>query len=415
MSIVHSPFSRVLPFLLFFGLLTGIFAAISPWVGDDIEYAYVASASSPNMTDEPIKDLGDVVRSQVNHYQGVNGRTVAHFFVQSFCALWGHAAFAVSAGLAAMLFLYLVMLVGRVDFRKPSQCFLALLLALTPFYLYYTPCCQIGYVWTASLTLVAFRLMESPPSQRRWGILLLLLGLVAGWGQEAINFGVCGAWILMALFGRVRKPNALLLLLGFAAGCLLIGLSPGAWHRAAELHVSLPQSLQTAALRLRTFYALLALILYLRVRCRATLPAMFRAEPVLFMALLLSLAFNLYIGVMGARQLFGVELFSMLLVLRLLKRYDVSIPQLSAAVGLLTFALTFMLLRRGDHILQTRRAYDRTMQLARTAPDGAIVLHRFPRGDALWPGRQFLDTMEKQVRTETGNTIHIIPAEEYRK
>ncbi|MBR1593173.1 MAG: hypothetical protein IJ659_00170 [Alloprevotella sp.] len=399
-----------LPFLLFFGLLTGVFAAISPWVGDDIEYAYVASASSPNMTDEPIQDIGDVVRSQINHYQGVNGRTVAHFFVQSFCGLWGQAAFAVCAGLMAALLLFLLMKVGRVNLRDPSQCFLTLLLALSPFYLYYTPCCQIGYVWTACLTLLAHHLMESPPGQLRWGFLLLLFGLVAGWGQEAFNFGLCGAWLLMALTGRVRRVNALLLLLGFTGGCVLIGLSPGAWQRASEVTTSLSGSLQLLAVRLRTFYVLAAFMLYLWVRRQASPWQMLRSEPVLFTALLLCFAFNLFIGVIGARQLFGIELFSMLLLLRLMAHFEVPAARLSTVIGLLTFALTFMLLRRGDYLLQTRQAYDRTMELALSAPDGATVLHRYSGGDALWPGPQFLETMEKKVRTQTGRNVHIVPA-----
>lgn len=412
---IKSYYTPAVVYLVFFGLLTALFAALSPWVGDDIEYAYVASASSPNMTAEPVRDIADVVRSQVNHYQGVNGRTVAHVLVQCFCALWGHAAFAVAAGLMAAMFLFLIMRAGRIERGNASQGFVAMLLALSPFYLYYTPCCQIGYIWTGCLTLAFLLLMERPPADRRWGIVLLLFGIVAGWGQEAFNFGLCGAFVTWALLGRVRGINAWMLLLGFTAGCVLIGLSPGAWARAGAQDVPLAESLVMMATRLRTFYLLAAFALYLWATHKVSPWAAMRAEPVLSMALMLSFAFNLAIGVTGARQLFGIELFSMLLLLRWLNVFDVRISRISAVVGLLTFGLTFQLLRRGDYLWQTRRAYDRTMELALKAPDGATVLHRFAGGDDLWPGRQFLDTMEKKVLTQTGRTIHIIPAEEWKE
>ena len=372
---------------LLYGLLIATFSAISPWVGDDIEYAFVASPTETNPTMERVESLSDIVRSQVNHYQSTNGRTVAHVLVQGFCGLWGQAAFSIANGIVAVVFLFLLMFVGNASIRSPQQCFVALLLAVSPFYLYYTPCCQIGFVWMACLAMLALWFFENPPAHMKWAILLLLLGIVAGWGQEALTFGTIG--------------------------CALIALSPGAWARAADVDVAAKDSLLMLFTRLRTFYVLLLFVLYLAVRRIAMPWRVFAEEPLLFFALLCAFAFNIFIGVVGSRQLFGIEVFSMLLVLRMLNRYSLPPGHISAVVGVLTFAATFMLLRRGDYLIQTRRAYDRTMELAERAPDGAVVLHRYVGGDALWPGDQFLGTMEKKIRSEQGKDVHLVPAEEW--
>ena len=398
---------------LLYGLLIATFSAISPWVGDDIEYAFVASPTETNPTMERVESLSDIVRSQVNHYQSTNGRTVAHVLVQGFCGLWGQAAFSVANGIVAVVFLFLLMFVGNASIRSPQQCFVALLLAVSPFYLYYTPCCQIGFVWMACLAMLALWFFENPPAHMKWAILLLLLGIVAGWGQEALTFGLCGGIWLQAVRGRVRTLGAWMLLVGFTIGCALIALSPGAWARAADVDVAAKDSLLMLFTRLRTFYVLLLFVLYLAVRRIAMPWRVFAEEPLLFFALLCAFAFNIFIGVVGSRQLFGIEVFSMLLVLRMLNRYSLPSGHISAVVGVLTFAATFMLLRRGDYLIQTRRAYDRTMELAERAPDGAVVLHRYVGGDALWPGDQFLGTMEKKIRSEMGKDVHLVPAESY--
>lgn len=400
---------------LIYGLLIGTFSAISPWVGDDIEYAFVASPTETNPTMERVESVSDIIRSQINHYQSTNGRTVAHVIVQGFCGLWGQTAFSIANGIVAVCFLFLLMFVGNAKLSSPQQCFVTLLLALSPFYLYYTPCCQVGFIWMSCLAMLALWLFENPAKHSKWAILLFLFGVIAGWGQEALTFGLCGGMWLRAVRGKVRTPGSWVLLVGFTAGCLLIVLSPGAWARAASVDVTTESSILMLFSRLRTFYILLLLVFYLAVRRIASPRQLFADESLLFFALFCAFAFNMFIGVIGARQLFGIEVFSMLLVLRLLNRYAIPSGHVSAVVGVLTFAATFMLLRRGDYLVQTRRSYDRTMELAERAPDGAVVLHRYVGGDAIWPGEQFLGTMEKKIRSEMGKDVHLVAAEEYKK
>ena len=42
---------------LLYGLLIATFSAISPWVGDDIEYAFVASPTETNPTMERVETV----------------------------------------------------------------------------------------------------------------------------------------------------------------------------------------------------------------------------------------------------------------------------------------------------------------------------------------------------------------------
>ncbi|MBR1713048.1 MAG: hypothetical protein IJ722_06565 [Alloprevotella sp.] len=400
---------------ILFALTVGLFTWTAPWVGDDIEYAYIASPDQLDMSDAPVSSVADVLISQRRHYFNVNGRSVAHTLVQLFCGLWGRVPFTLCNALATALFLLLILRTAGGSLHRPRQMYAALLLTALTFSTYYTPTCQIGYMWMFCLSLAFLCLFRSPVAAK-WRLLLFLFSLLAGWGQEALSTGLCAA-LAIHLYKTGRTPDwqQRIMAAGYALGTLLITLSPGTLGRAATTDIPFTESLASFIMGLRTTYIATAYAILLVASRRATWNELRTTAPLVFDAAATLLAFNFLIGVGGQRQLFGIELLSILLILRWALRFGA--PRRTAGIALtaLTFVVTLLYLRRADFLRQTHLSYERTMTLCRKAPDGATVLHTFPGGDTRWPGDQFLGTMEKLVHTETGKTIHIRPADEYTK
>ena len=396
-----------------FALTVGLFTWIAPWVGDDIEYAYLASPDQLDMSDEPVTSIADVLISQRRHYFNVNGRSVEHTHVLLFCGLWGRLPFTLCNAPAAALFLILILRTAGGSLHRPRQMYAALLLTSLTFNTYYTPTCQIGYMWMFCLSL-AFLCLFRRPVAAKWRLLLFLFSLLAGWGQEALGIGLCAA-LATHLYQTRHTPDwqQRIMAIGYMLGTLLIALSPGTIARAATIEIPFTESMAGFTKGLRTTYIAAAYALLLVMSQRTTWRELRAAAPLFFDATATLLVFNLLIGVGGQRQLFGIELLSILLILRWALRFGA--PRRTAGIALtaLTFIVTLLYLKRADFLRQTHLSYERTMTLCRKAPDGATVLHTFPGGDTRWPGDQFLGTMEKLVRTETGKTIHIRPADEY--
>ena len=229
--------SYSLVLLLMLAALVSYLSYVSPWVGDDIEYAYISSIKDTNGTNFPIHTLQDIFVSQYNHYQSTNGRTVAHCFVQYFCGIGGHW-----------------------DWKKPRSVFVTLLLVLFAFNTGFTPSCQIGYIWMFCTALGALYIFQRQPKLSFFSALLVFLfSILAGWGQESLNFGLCVSFfVFFLLHFRQNKPARWLVLFGFGLGTLMICLSPGAWTRAAQSHQLLNASLFNLAHYSRALYLIQA-------------------------------------------------------------------------------------------------------------------------------------------------------------
>ena len=184
--------SYSLVLLLMLAALVSYFSYVSPWVGDDIEYAYFSAIKDTNGTNLPIHTLQDIFVSQYNHYQSTNGRTVAHCLVQFFCGIGGQIAFSICNGLMYILLVVLICRLIHWDWKKPRSVFVALLLVLFTFNTGFTPSCQIGYIWMFCTALGALYIFQRQPQLSFFSALLVFLfSILAGWGQESLNFGLC--------------------------------------------------------------------------------------------------------------------------------------------------------------------------------------------------------------------------------
>lgn len=299
------------------------------WYGDCYVYRFSFADG------KPIGSVADIVSSQWRHYIIMNGRIWVHALCQGFAALWGQTAFAVCNAAIYVVFILLFTKICRqnpMDIRGLAASILAVLFFSD---LSYNPNCQIGYIWTGTVTL-AFILEYFRYHRREVNIAgmagLFLLGLLAGNGNEAISVGTgaaLGVDIFRSVFSKRqeerRKRETLLglsvaqwiMIAGFGVGALMVCLSPGILKRASVGGAEAIWSVYRLAIYSRMLYVLVITLTVLKLGHKIRLREYARGNMFYITALATLLVFNFYIGIGSSnRQLFGVELFSGILTIR---------------------------------------------------------------------------------------------------
>ena len=404
--------------LVLTGLRALLLSGMAPWVGDDIEYRFMAEDGSSDLSGPAVTGLRDVAVSQWYHYFNITGRTVAHTLVQIINPLMGQTFFAVANGL--MYVLFVLTLLRQVDLegggwrKRPGLTALACGLTLLTFNTSFTPTCQVGYVWMFTLVfwwLSCYFRADSLSYGRLW--LLALAGLVAGWGQEALNIGVCGALLLHVMRRRSLPSGFRWLAAAFCLGTLLICLSPGALARAGRTSVGLPESAAVFLRFSRAFLLLVVYVVWLTLCRRVAWRELYLRNRFYVEALLILVGFNFLIGISApARQLFGIEALSIVLLLRLWNCRGGGFCERTVTLALVLAAAGMVAVSQFRLTARTRICYDNIIRESRTAEDGSVVYSCFEPDNRLWPGEHFARTIERLIENETGKTLTVLPAPE---
>lgn len=222
----------------YWGLLVVAFAvmlvmnALTTFKEDDMAFTLIEGVWTP------VRSLADLLQSHLTHYSGTNGR-LAELVPELFAGVLGKTAFNVCNALVFALLAHLVSLlaVGRRS-----------LLALSAFLAIVGTCYPVpgetmlwmagsaNYMWAITLSLLlVYVLKRAQGRPLGWGkaILWLLFGFVAGGFNEATSLGFLGGFLLYYAFNyRLFDRRAVVMMMGYALGIMLIVLSPGAWNRA---------------------------------------------------------------------------------------------------------------------------------------------------------------------------------------
>lgn len=309
---------KYIPYLLLAAVAVLIFALSEyiQWYGDSYLYRFDFG------TGEPIETFWDIFPSQYAHYFMMNGRVWAHVLCQGFSALWGQTAFAICNTLMYVAFvLAFVNTVGG-SWRNVPTLLSCILIILFFSDTSYNANCQIGYIWTSTVTL-AFILLYFRSRQGlyyRWWqlVLLFLLSILAGNGNEAIAIGV-GAALIFDFFKNFRKltTSQWVMLIGFGIGGLILCLSPGIIDRASGESADIVYSTYRILVHSRALYLFIISVVILKLRHKLNMRKFVSENRFYFIALVTLIIFSYMIGVgTSGRQLFGVELFSAILTIK---------------------------------------------------------------------------------------------------
>ena len=218
-----------------------LFYVLNLWTSykeDDMQFSLLSDAG-----------LMDFLRSQYERFLDHNGRS-ADTFAALFCAYLGKPVFNVCNTLVFALMAHLISLLST---GRRS------LLAVTMFVTYVGACYPVpgqtmlfvagscNYMWAITTSLLMIYLLQRHEG-KRFGkgmtALLILIALVGGCFNEATSFGVFGGMVLYYLFNRkMPDRNAVIALLAYLVGIIIILASPRIWERAADGGIAMNMSL----------------------------------------------------------------------------------------------------------------------------------------------------------------------------
>lgn len=278
-------------------------------------------------TQTRIQSIQDVIVSQWHHYFGFNGRFVVHCFVQLFDGILGKGVFNV---INALMFALLLCAMARLAVRKRyeyyypviSLAFILLFFLIPGFkyeFLWLSGSCN--YLWVAVALSFFIYLLEADDERfPSWSPLpLLLFGVVCGWSNEAFVIGLAAAYFVYYCKHRktIGRPKKLLLL-GFFIGVVLLTISPGSLRRAVSANggdFAFGMRLRSL-FDVRLFYVLAALVIAKSMLRRLRFKEWLKREYVLVIAIFVTFAFVLMTGSHFPQTKFGIEFFSLILILR---------------------------------------------------------------------------------------------------
>lgn len=293
---------------------------------DDYSYAFTFGPDGGIDLHAPVA-FSNLLDSQYNHYFAKNGRTIAHGLEHLFLCFQGKWVFNICNTAVFVAFIYMVQVVSG---RKGSiyMLFITMLLILFTRQFGQVFLWQLGalnYLWAGLFNLLLLHAFLTRKSS-----LYIVAALLVGWMHESLSIGVLTIMAVITLrdwkrMGKVpRMP--LIITMAYLCGTLLIIFSPGTLRRASDSGIDthymlthLGFGIMNILTNLRFFWLTVITIVVLMIQKRTTFACLWQKEQLLLLAILTQTLFLIPLGrVVEPRALFGIELFSLILFLRLL-------------------------------------------------------------------------------------------------
>lgn len=306
-------------------------------VADDGAYAFVKEPVGMEFDDNrPIKTLGDIVESMTNHWTVHNGRITSSFLESLFAGIIGKPAFNFLNALIFCFTIAFFLSLCRYEWRSRWNwlvmlLFLTLIPAFNETFLWFSG--SFNYLWTAffvfGFLLLMRRFRDDSLSAKHW--LLMPVAFICGWTHEALTLPVSMALGLYMVLHirRIWGQTVLPLMIGFMLGTAMNILGPGTFTRAGADDVvgvvggivGKVKSFVVSLSRLRVFWLFLLMSIVLFIRNKKKTLAFIKSQRWLLLITLFSLLVILLSGMSNSRVRFGTELFSLMLIMCLVKDF----------------------------------------------------------------------------------------------
>lgn len=357
------------------------------WLGDDIDYKYMMKGEIWQSWGY-MNSIKDFFKSQYIHYTHVNGRYIAHSFVQLFNAYLGQQTFAICNALVYTLFAIMIGREGLVKFRQNSAGILtAVNISVLCFITKMMPTCQIGYIWgmMANIVWLTFFYKTRKPSWP-YTISMSVAGIIVGNWQESVSIGICagiGIWWIIQLVKSWKSSCSLdwrrtCMMFGYVIGTATNCLASSTISRTSNINFPLSDQMLIAAYSLPAIITLLMSLFFLKSHIGIKKLFSFKLADshipngVLMSAMLALLAFNIIVGIYSNRQLFGANLFASILVLRILPTHRFcTLLNIAASLAVIAF---WSLMAIG--IEDIKKQFDEIVVLHSKSEDGSVYFDR---------------------------------------
>lgn len=408
MNLTHikRPLTYSIAILTILAIAIWWFSSSVVWLGDDIDYQFQMKGAIWQSWGW-IHNWNQFWDSQFVHYTHVNGRFVAHTLVQLFCGILGQQIFAVCNALMYVLFAVCIAYAGSVRLSDNWQGMLtAACLSVVCFVTKIMPTCQIGYIWMMAFNL-AWLMAFFRPGQPSWirTATLSIIGIIVGNGQECISIGVCaglGIWWIIHFIDWRRSW----MMLGYFIGTGFCCLSPATLSRVSTVAVTPIDQLIFSAPTLFWLIILVWIAAHIRQEVRifnenASRPKsrIFYENAFTISAIIFLIIFNLIIGIYSDRQLFGINLFAIILILRILPRHRFApVPNALLAASVLGLWTVMSI-----GIREVKGQYDDILTLYSESKDGSV---EYDRHRVLFGGIPLHSKYYEDILGQFDNDLH---------
>lgn len=331
--------------LLFIGIAFWVLNYLTPEWTDDYRYKFIFcdGISIANNSQVPrITSLGDIFISQYNHYFLINGRSIVHFIVQLFTGILGKNIFNIINTIVFLIFVYI--LTRLYTLITPNNLFFSLCIIFL-LYPIFSECVLwlsggINYMWTSTAICIFLYIIEQLQYKKlcKKYFIFSLPCLLVGWMHEGLTFPLAISLILYMIinYKTIYRQAIFPLIIGFTVGAFICLFAPSTMGRASfhsdkwELSTLLTRLIPIIRFCIQKLIALdllciTIIVLFIKQKSLMWLKDFYKKNIIIFNALCLSFAW-LPLIFLTARAVAGIELFAMILFLRLIQYHKISIP-----------------------------------------------------------------------------------------
>lgn len=310
----------------------------SPFIADDYAYRFFYDEAIGKL--KVVSSLKDAIIFQAHDYMTHNGRFIVHTLTAYFCGKLGVEWFRIINSLIFVLLVYGVLKLIRSEFGRRNVdkyiiAFVLFLLMPCPGMIWLGSIAMcINYLWTACAIIYFMILFKTIVSNKKnydtiTNILVFFVGFFVGSLQESFSLGISAALFFYYCFHiKEFKGSVLYIVVGFWLGTLIVTFAPGNFVRLGEVNDS--EGGFTASKLLSHFSQLIFNAKLFVILCFSLLALLIKSKSDFIQFVLQNRVYVLTIffcGMVslvifsGERQITCIELFSLILIIKLLYIY----------------------------------------------------------------------------------------------
>lgn len=350
-------------FLLIVFIAFYLLYKFSIFTGDDYYFSFITGISGGvDGKYIPVKSFADAIKSSIYMYMDWSGRFIVHTLTSYFCGVTGVGIFRVLNSIVFVLLIAGLIKLIRSEFgyNKTDKfiiLFLLFVLIPEPGFIFLGHISMVlNYLWPSCAIVYSILLFKRINKGKNYNIginiLLLITGIAVGNLQESFSIGISGALFFYYCFNLKKfRGSTVWLVIGFWIGTCIVTLAPGNF---ARLGLSTETDRFSGFIKYVTQFGYLIFDSKLLLICLIVSVIFYFRDKSSFIAFLrnnyfyyLSILFNgliVTIVYMGKRQLTCIELFSMILIIKMLYSYYLKFIENKATIINIVISAVLVLL-----------------------------------------------------------------------
>lgn len=379
-------------------IITGVFFYLRSvnrnLISDEVTYFYVFNEDGVLNSSADFREVetcADIYESQINHYNTVNGRAIVHTIEQFFSGIIGIDLFHV---LNVFVFIFTIFIFVKLMFKDTlvySDWIFTIVAFMYLFpeqvHLWISINFSLNYLWPMSLTLLVLyyweRLKLGEHESKLIIVLMPLLGFVAGWSHEAFSVSLSATTFLYYCFNYKKMTTRVaMLLIPLWIGSAMLVFAPGNFVRLQGVEI---KDAGTGMLKfliqhpfvIKLLPLLVVMLFVFWMKHYINIKKFIKENLVWISLFTISFLFVFALGVKPGRTYIAVELYSLILIINLVKGAKFSVVKLSQYARIICVLTTILFVFHQSAIvfasIEEKGRQDKFLTQYVSSPDGVAV------------------------------------------